>query len=235
MRIFAVFALAAAVCTASAATLTAGYDFSGNLNDSLGGPALNSQGGTVNATSYIFGGNQGLNVSGVLANAGDYSIEMRFRFDTVSGYRKVIDFRNRTSDKGLYVQNGTLRFFDYTAAASTVFSANQTIDVVLTRNAATGVLAGYVNGVQQFSYNDAAGQLGVFNPGTMRFFQDDSGSEYSAGVADRIVIYDGALTTGEVADIYSAGGTELPNAVPEPSSMLLAAAGLGLLSVVRRR
>ena len=47
------------------------YELDGTLADSLSGPALVSAGGTLNATSYSFGPNQGLSLSNGLPNPAD--------------------------------------------------------------------------------------------------------------------------------------------------------------------
>jgi len=93
------------VMTASGATLTDNYVLSSSLNDTLGGPSLVADGGTQSATGYSFTANQGLNLSSALSNSGDYSILMDFSFSTLSGFRKILDFQNRTSDGGLYDLN----------------------------------------------------------------------------------------------------------------------------------
>src|SRR4051812_39658528 len=78
------------------------YQLNGSLADDFAGPSLVAAGGSLNATNYSFGANQGLSLSGGLATPGTYSIEMVFHFDNVSGFRKILDFKDRTSDTGLY-------------------------------------------------------------------------------------------------------------------------------------
>src|SRR5271165_6304635 len=79
--------------TASAATLTHNYDLTSSLNDTLWGPPLVSDGGTLSASGYTFGANQGLSLSSALTDAGNYSILMDFSFSTLTGYRKILDFK----------------------------------------------------------------------------------------------------------------------------------------------
>ncbi len=52
---------------AAAPNLIHTYDLNGSLADALGGPALVANGGTLNATNYSFGPNQGLTLTGALA------------------------------------------------------------------------------------------------------------------------------------------------------------------------
>jgi hypothetical protein len=83
------------------------------LADANGGPSLVSYGGTL-SNGYHFGVNEGLSLSGT--GAFDvYSIDIHFYFDNVSasfdGYQRILDFKNRALDEGLYSLNGKLVFF----------------------------------------------------------------------------------------------------------------------------
>ena len=220
---------------ASAATLAHNYQLTSSLNDTLGGPALLSDGGTQGPSGYSFAANQGLNVGSALGNPGDYSILMDFSFASLTGYRKILDFKDRTSDNGLYNLGGMLDFFPV-AAGGPVFSADTLARVILTRDAATNTVTGYVNGALQLTFNDGS-SLATFS-GTnniIRFFEDDSSTsgEASAGLATKIQIYSGALSA---ADAERLGGpSAIPtDGVPEPTALTLAGLGLLSLGVVRR-
>lgn len=107
---------------AQAQTLKADYQFQGNLNSSSGNvPALINLDGTGGANTFVsdtvdgvsrqslrFTANGGvrLNTAGVIPNNA-YTIVILFKFDTVSGYRRVVDFANRTSDSGAYILRRT--------------------------------------------------------------------------------------------------------------------------------
>ena len=82
-----------------------------------------------------------------------YTMAALFRFDTVSGYRRVFDVKLGTSDGGLYVRDGKLTFFPQAEAASASVAANQWVQVVITRDSAKNI-TGYVDGVQQFRFVD---------------------------------------------------------------------------------
>ncbi|HEY8175155.1 MAG TPA: LamG-like jellyroll fold domain-containing protein [Gemmatimonadaceae bacterium] len=216
-----------------AAVLVRDYELNGSFADTLGGPAINPDGGTLNATNYSFGQNQGLNVLNAAAphdySFNDYSIETTFSFSTLSGFRKILDFKDRTSDSGLYNLNTALNFFPVATATGSpgAFTADVPAHLVVTRDAVSSQFVGYVNGVQQISFPDSSG-LAVFDStgNIMRFFEDDSvtgQSEASAGVVDFIRIYKGALTATEVR--------ALEQPVPEPATLLLAGVGISTLVV----
>ena len=221
----------------SAATLTADYRFQGNLNDSLpGGTPLTGNGGTVGATTYDFSYGQGLFGSGILADGGDYSLVIRFLFTENASWNKFVDFKNRTSDCGQYV-NGTLNFFCLGAGGPT-FTTDVFHNVVLTRNGTTGLYSAYLDGNLAFSVTDLGGTASFsINNRTMYFMGDDlstSNAENSPGSLDRIRIYDGALTQAEISNLDLSEPTNT-SAVPEPQTAgIFAAAAAGLVMLRRR-
>jgi hypothetical protein len=225
-------ALTSGTASPCSAALIHDYEFNGTLADSLGGPALTSNGGTINASSYSFAPDQGPSLSGWLAGnatAGNYTIDMSFSFDTLSGYRKIHDFKNLGSDNGLYSLNGTLDFYPVATGPSATLSAGQLVRVDLTRDGTSGTVTGYVNGVQQFSFTDSStyATFSTASPANIiNFFQDDTvtgGRESSSGVVDQIRIYDSALIA---SDITALGDPKpLGTAVPEPASFVLTGMG----------
>lgn len=224
-RLAATLVAAALPVAASAATLTHDYELNGSLADSLGGPALVSLGGTLGANGYGFSANQGLVYTGGFADAGSYSIDIRFSLDDRSGgYAKIIDYLNQASDNGLYALGQRLEFFPVNnGVGPQVFDGQQMVDVMVTRDAATGLSTGWVNGVQVYAFNDTT-RLSAFDSAShlVNFFLDDthtSGREATSGYVDSIRIYDGALSAP----------------VPEPETAALFLAGLGLLVARARR
>ena len=180
------------------------YELNGSFADELGGPALVPARGTLDPTNYSFGPNQGLALSNGLADAGSYSIETVFRFSEINGYRKIIDFKDRTVDAGLYNRTGELRFHSIQSGPSGAFAPNVVAHLVVAKDATTDGFVAYVNGIRQIAFMDT-GDNAVFSApnNIIHFFKDDSGSEASAGVVDRIVVYDGALTAAEAADLFA--------------------------------
>lgn len=145
--------------------------------------------------------------TGTIANDA-YTIVVLFKFADVSNFRRILDFKNGTSDTGLYVLNGNLIFYNVAATGSGApIAANTYVQVVLTRNA-TGTVTGYVNGAQQFSFNDSTSNAVIDSNNALRFFKDNiSGGatgEESAGSVARIRLYNCVLTASEVAALDQA-------------------------------
>jgi hypothetical protein len=237
--------LACASCL-NAATLIHSYDLTTSTNDQVGSANLNTDGGTLVAgVGYQFQPNQGLfNPAGSPITDGlNYTFLLRFEFDRVDSYRKIMDLTNLnggtvngggTSDPGLYNIGGNLQWFNFAPIPSGApIVAGQFVDVVVTRDGTTGAVTGYVNGAQQFSFTDST-PIATFqnNPNQIvRFFEDDNVSgtnEASGGTATLIQVFDGALSAREVA--------LLPESLtPEPATWSLLVLGSAAALLRRRR
>ncbi|MFT3746156.1 MAG: SBBP repeat-containing protein [Pyrinomonadaceae bacterium] len=218
--------------------LRADYQFNSSLASSAGtAPALTNLGNntfgpaTVDGTSRTtlqFAQQNGLALvptTGVISND-VYSVVALFSFNDVSGYRRIFDFKNNTSDSGLYNLNGSLVFFGGVNGSGSPISAGAYVQVVLTRDASKNV-TGYVNGVQQFTFVDSGDQALIDTNNRLIFFRDDANNEASAGRAARIRLFGCALTAAEVAGLDrlpgptatptpTPGGTPIPSPTPSP-------------------
>ena len=204
---------------------------------------LTSNGGTLTATGYNFQSDQGLSLSGV-STGNSYSIEMGITLDMTTlgnftGYVKLIDFQNKTSDNGLYSNGnhqhngGALDFYttaSNTEAPSPSIIAGTEFVLLFTRDS-SGNVAAYINGVEQISFKDTlnATIFGAGN-GILNFLQDDNvtnGFESDPGSIDYIKIFNSNSTAVNLSSTV----------VPEPSSAVLM--GIGALvfaaGVYRRR
>ncbi len=236
-------ALAAAARPVTAQVATHVYHLNGSLADGRGGPSLAALGGAVGASAYSFGPNQGLTLAGAV-NPGVYSLEFVFSLDDVTNYRKVVDFGDRASDHGVYVNHGVATFFGAAVPHdSAVVQAGRDAHMVLTRDAGKRFTA-YVDGVARFSFDDYLDRAVFSAPGARAsFFVDDfargNPSEASGGHADYLRVYDVALTGEQVAARYRDGDTDPPPPVtttPEPATVLLLAGGvLAVAAGARRR
>jgi hypothetical protein len=162
------------------------YDLNGSLTESSGGPSLVSDGGALGTTGgYYFGQNKGLSLSGTGA-FDSYSIDIKFYFNSVTmssdGYQRILDFKNRTLDEGLYSLNGAATYFvgccsglGGTGGSSSgpVFVAGQLADLLVTRDS-SGLFTAAVNGTTAFSFVDSTGLATLSGPNNViNFFMDD--------------------------------------------------------------
>jgi hypothetical protein len=199
-------------------TPTHDYQLNSSLTDALGGPSLVALGGTLTASGYQFGSNQGLNLSSALVDPADYSIELVFSWTSLSGgWQKIIDFHNLVSDVGLYTLGNGLQFMNG-AFAPNLFTAGVARHLVLTRDDATNVVRAYIDGVERWNFVDNAGDAVFDGPNDIiRFFQDDTASgqtEAQSGFADRIRIFDGALSATDVAALFNPPPPPPPDVPP---------------------
>jgi Concanavalin A-like lectin/glucanases superfamily len=159
---------------------------------------------------------------------------------------KVMDFKNLSSDAGLYVNDltGLLGFYDGGAmllgASSTPIVSGQYVQIVLTRDSTTNLVTVYANGVAQFSFTDSTG-LAVLGDATntgnafLTLYQDDAGGlggssvpEGTVGDIARLRLYDGVLSAEQVA--------ALTTVVPEPATWeLIFLGGFALVRPILRR
>jgi hypothetical protein len=237
-----------------AADLKADYNFQNTLNSSVGiAPALVAVGSgtagfgtqTVNGsprTVYTSTGDVSNGAAGLRAqtngmiNPNTYSLVFYAQFNPVgTAIAKLIDYKNLTSDAGLYNVSNIPTFYNSTIPVGngvTPFPVDASFaQLVLTRDAASTVSV-YLNGTPQFSFVDTTGLGVIDDPAStdefLHFFFDDNQNtiltnglniEDATGAVARLRLYDGALTSAEIAAL---------DTIPEPSS-LLAAAGLCLL------
>jgi hypothetical protein len=142
----------------------------------------------------------------------------------VSGYRRILDFKDGGLDAGLYSFAGRLSFPPVIFGSESVISAGAALTILVTRIGSTNTLTGYASGIEQFSIVDGAGN-GIFStPGArMVFFRDDNvfPGERTSGATTSIRIFDRGLSPTEVVALYAP--------IPEPGTWALTLAGLGLL------
>lgn len=206
---------AAAVFIAGSASAAALADFQLNgtfANSGVGAATMTSNGGVLGATGLTFGFNEGPTISG-LGTLTSYSLITQFRFDDVSGYRRIVDFSNRASDNGLYTLDGDLDFFPVAFGTPGVIGANELVTVRLTR-ATNNVVTGYINGASQWSFVDTAGEAIIHDH--VNLFLDDFffANEASSGFVNYATISD---------------------SVPEPAAWGLMILGFAASGVALRR
>lgn len=223
------------------AAVVANYQFQNTLSSSihsapdlvpfvLGSFTPASIGGSP-TTVYNFGKQKGLSLDTTVLISDNYTIAALFSFDDISSWRKIFDFKNLTSDNGLYTLTGQLYFYPVASGGPTV-SAGTFLEAVLTRDSSTNLVTTYFNGTQVFSFTDStsSGIISVAN--LLNIVQDDSttgGSESSSGSLAGLRIFNHVLTDAEIADL------DLITPVPGPLPLLGCAAAFSWSRRLRRR
>lgn len=213
------------------------YALQGSLIDNKGGPSLTALGGQITALGYVFAANQGLTLVSPALSATTFSLELSFKFDSTSGYRKIADFHDRVDDSGLYQYDGRLNLYPHVTAPEVDFVAGSVVHVILTRDGATNVVTGFVNGQQRISFVDSTPTATLTAPDKkLILFADDfytSEGEASAGRVNYIRVFNGALTATEVSALFAGSA---PVVIPEPSTVAMTVVGLAvMLGVLRVR
>lgn len=182
-------------CLASKAQPLHSYTFNGVLTGIGGAPALTQNltcgalagafgvqtvavtGQTCTAsTVFCFNDGAGLNYPNPSYITNQYTVHLFFKFNTLGGYARVIDFKNSTTDNGAYLLNNCLNFYNNgNVGTCPFFTANIYYLLTLVRNGATNIVTVYVNGNLFTTYNDAAGGYAcTTNTTPIIFFRDDN-------------------------------------------------------------
>lgn len=226
MRVSALgLAMAAALLAApvSAATLVDQFTFDSGLGADIG-TATASGAGAVTGGRYAFDPNEGLSVT-LDSTLSHWSIVLYGQISETSSWRRLLDFSGLGSDVGLYSLDGYLQYYPVAVGAAATITSS--VDFMLALTFDGTHTRGYVNGAEQFDFQ----QSGAAYPSSLTSFvafQDDAG-EASAGSMDFLQVYDDALTGQQVAAITG------PSTVPLPAGLPLLLAGLGSIAILRRR
>ncbi len=168
----------------------------------------------------LFGPNQGLvlfSTAGVVPNNA-YSIVALFAVDNVGTNNnnrvRILDFKNGSSDSGLFISNGGLEFvrsdsFSTVRGANPIpIAAKNFVQVTLTRDQNKTVNC-YVNGQLDFAFVDNADDT-VIEANTLRFFRTNTGANTaSSGQIARLRLFNDLLSPSEVAAL-----ARLPQTLP---------------------
>jgi hypothetical protein len=180
----------------------------------------------------------------------NYSVVLTANFDLSPDLAatKLLDFKNLSSDDGLYVNDATgLLDFNGVAGATggtPVVSGTYT-QIALTRDSSDNLVTVYEDGTEAFQFTDSS-DLAVLgdsvspssNAYLTVFKDDDTGpgspfvNETSIGDLANLSLYNGALTASEIGNL----GT-VPTAAPLPSPFwggVVLFAGIGIWRKLRR-
>jgi hypothetical protein len=224
-----VAALGAGPASAGAATLIGDYRFQDDLTNSVTTPgALPSilEVGTLtfqtrpvaglNRRVLAWDAGEGLRIGtpgsdpigNYVADDASWSVATLFKFDSISGYKRIYDTENLTSDNELYSYQGKLNYWNYSGDGPGTFFADQY--VLVTQTYDQGTVKTYIESQPQFTVTD--GGEGSLDDGALGFFKDNTSGgatgEQGPGAVARIRVWDGVLTADEVAALDDKG--ELP-------------------------
>jgi hypothetical protein len=197
------------------------YNFNNTLAESKGnGPALTMLDSigvfvtdTLNEVSnqtktvYRFKTNGGVQFNNALAaNFLDstYSIELYFMFDELGSWKRVIDWKNRTTDYGAYVYDGKLNFYPYVYSDSAPIVAGQYTYYIVTRDAATKNLKIYTDAKEEIHFTDDNGDGVIDTSHVLNFFVDDLvvRNEASPGAVALLNLYNYVLDSTTIKHKY---------------------------------
>lgn len=191
---------------------SADYQFNDDLTSTIPGATALSYIGTgqtfatetVNGVServmtYTGGNAVELRPTSGVIPSNQYEITIVTKFDQTYNYNRILDFKDGTTDSGLYVTSGQLIFLPG-GNGGPVIPAGVWVEIKLTRTAA-GIVKGFVNGVEQFSFNDTGINAVISANNALRFFKDDGNENYGGAIA-RI-----QLSAGSCGSTNSIAGT----------------------------
>ncbi|GAA4430958.1 hypothetical protein GCM10023091_00920 [Ravibacter arvi] len=185
------------------------YDFSNGFNSvENGGPALKILGqkgeikdapikelkGNVKL-AYHFQANSGLSFDNNLAKGfldKSYSVEIFFMFRNLDNWRRVLDFKNRTTDNGCYMLDGKVNFFNFAVGENAAVRAEKYTHYIFTRDHKRDIIQIYVDGELKLQFPDKAKNAVLGKSQVLNFFQDDLvvNHEASEGAVAYIRVYD---------------------------------------------
>jgi len=185
------------------------YDFSNGLNAvENGAPPLKVLGekgeikdepirelkGNVKL-AFHFSANSGLSFDNNLAQGfldKSYSVEIFFKLDNVDDWRRVLDFKNRTSDNGCYVLFGKVSFYNFAVTENVAIRPGRYTHYIFTRDHKKDIIQIFVDGELKLQFPDKAKNAALDKSQVLNFFQDDLvvNHESSSGSVAYIRLYD---------------------------------------------
>lgn len=130
-----------------------------------------------------------------------YTISMLVNLDTVSGYRKMVDFADFEEDYGWYVYSESLYpydlgDFDYSKEK---VQAGEWRQIVFTRDG-SGFARGFVDGKQIGKDRDPNKEVALHG-NKLHFLIDDGAGENTGGMIARLRIWENALDPDRIKDL----------------------------------
>lgn len=152
------------------------------------GPDLLPLGGIIQEGLYRFGAGQGLQLddAGVTDH---YAVEMIFGCTAMQSYQKLIDFKQRAVDEGLYLLNNRLTFYNLAEGGQAPPGTMHRLR--LERDRSTRLVRAYIDLQYAFAFLDLDDDAS-FKEGRGFFFIDDqtTSGEQGPGVAASLQVWD---------------------------------------------
>lgn len=165
----------------------------------------NSSGFCTYSNVFCFNHGGGLQYPNSIS--GDYTISVLFKFtENLTGYTRVIDFSNSTSDNGIYLLNNCLNFYpNGNVGTCPYFQTGIYYYITLVKDAATGIIQVYVDGVLFGSYTDVTNIYSPIAGSFINFFRDDNavGCEAKSGCVKYISINSQLASPADVQTSYN--------------------------------
>ncbi|MDB5283064.1 MAG: hypothetical protein JWO06_2139, partial [Bacteroidota bacterium] len=137
---------------------------------------------------------------------GQYSINLFFKFNTLGGYSRIIDFSNSANDAGFYLLGNCLNFYPNGNVGTCIFQPNIYYLFTFVRNSTTKVISAYVNGALFGTYTDVGN---IYQTATVltpiNFFRDDNTvpCEDKAGCIKYASVSPDTLSPAQVDSIWT--------------------------------
>lgn len=224
------------------------YLFNNNLNELNGGPALTqilacgasagsygvqtsgtTAGDCLTSNAFCFNDGGGLQHPNPGLISGSYTINMFFRFTTLGGYARVIDFSNSASDAGIYFLNNCLNLYpNGNVGTCPYFNTNTYYLITFVRDGGTNIISVYVDGTLFGTYNDSGN---LYRPATgtepIIFFRDDNAvtCENQPGCIKFISVGPTVATASDVALLWANIGTVTQSTIAPPPTVTISPPG----------
>lgn len=146
-----------------------------------------------------------------LLSSGSYTIELYFRLDTITGYKKLVDFDSLGADAGFYNQNGKLVVYNKLTNTDSTIGAGKFEYAAITRDGSTKDMYIYHNNKVIGMLNDNTDQYIYSAEKLLIFFKDDNGTggEQSSGSVAMIHISNFVMDSTTIKNNYTGLGATL--------------------------
>jgi hypothetical protein len=167
-----------------------------------------------NKTVYRFERNNGVQFNNAAAGnflGETYTIELYFVFDELSSWKRVVDWKNRKTDKGAYVYYGELNFYNFIYSEEAPVRAGEYTYYVITRDAASKNVLIYTDAEVKINFTDSNDEAVIDGDGVLNFFYDDIAvpNEASSGAVALLKLYNYALDSTVISERWEQLGSSV--------------------------